>query len=99
MDSNQFLVGLVGSISRLEFGRRHVVEVLVQPLRVEPVDPREGGQLDVVDVAPRPLSGSSDELALVGGVDRLGQRVVVRVADASDGRNGSEFVEVLAIAN
>jgi hypothetical protein len=33
-----------------------VVEVLVRPLVAEPVDPVEGLNLDVVDVAPRALA-------------------------------------------
>jgi hypothetical protein len=50
---------------------------------VEPVHPFEGRELDGLEVAPR--SASMDDLSLVEAVDRLGQRVVVRVADAADG--------------
>ena len=75
MDSNQLLVGLLGSVGRLELHRRHVVEVAVQPVVVVPVDPTEGGELHVVDGSPRPLARPADELGLVEGVDRLGQRV------------------------
>ena len=45
----------------------------MEALGVEPVHSTEGGQLDVLDDLPRALSGSSDQFALVGGVDRLGQ--------------------------
>ena len=77
MDSNQLLVGLLGSVGRLELGRRHVVEVAVQPLVVVPVDPAEGGELHVLDRLPGSLCGSPDELGLVEGVDRLGEGVVI----------------------
>jgi hypothetical protein len=69
LDSNQFPVGLLGSVSRLELDGRHVVEVAVQPLGVVPVDPPEGGELHVLNGLPWSLCGSPDELGLVGGVD------------------------------
>ena len=65
MDSDQVLVGLLGSVERLELGWWGIAEVAVQPLGVVPVHPAEGGQLDLVDGAPRPLAGSADQLRLV----------------------------------
>lgn len=51
------------SVVQLFRGHRgEVVEVLVGPLVVEPVDPVEGLDLDVVDVAPRALT--ADEFVL-----------------------------------
>jgi hypothetical protein len=37
------LVGLLGSVGRLELFGRHVVEIAVEPLVVVPVDPAERG--------------------------------------------------------
>jgi hypothetical protein len=56
-----------------------VVEVLVGPLVVEPVDPVEGLDLDVVDVAPRALA--ADEFVLERPDRGLGQGVVQRITD------------------
>jgi hypothetical protein len=41
----------------------------------EPVDPFEGGELEVIEAAPWSLV--ADESGLVEPVDRLGERVVV----------------------
>ena len=48
---------------------------------VEPVDRLSGGELDMVDAAPR--AGFLDQLGLVEAVDRLGQRVVEGRADST----------------
>ena len=50
----------------------------------EPPDVLEGGELDVLEAAPR--APESDQLGLVGPDDRLGQRVVVGVSAAADRR-------------
>ena len=47
--------------------------VVVEPSAVEPVDPFQGGELEVVEALPR--SAVADELGLVEPDDRLGQRV------------------------
>jgi hypothetical protein len=49
---------------------------------VEPVHPLKGSVLDCFEVAPRPAP--VDHLGLVEAVDRLGQSVVIAVADAAD---------------
>lgn len=49
---------------------------------VEPVDPFQGSEFHRF-VAP-PWSTPMNDLGLVETVDRFGERVVVRVADASD---------------
>lgn len=51
---------------------------------VEPVDPFQGGEFNRFEAAPR--SAPMDDLGLVEAVDRFGEGVVIRVADASDGR-------------
>ena len=86
-------VGLLGSVERcFELGGRDVAEVAVEAAGVVPVDPAEGGQLDVFDGLPRSRwAGPADQLGLVEPVDGLGQGVVVGVADAcrSTGRRRS----------
>ena len=52
MDSNLVLAGLVGSIERcFELVRCEVVEVAVDPGRIEPVHPSKGRDLDLFDDA------------------------------------------------
>jgi hypothetical protein len=69
-------------VARFGFGRWNVSDRLQQPLVVEPVDPLERGELDRLEFAPRP--SSPDDLGFVESVDRLGERIVVAVADAAD---------------
>ncbi len=57
------------------FGRGHVADLGVEAAVVEPLDVGEGGELDVLRVAPRALG--FDELVLVEPVEALGQGVVV----------------------
>lgn len=70
MDSNR-LVGFrsVKIVGGFILGRGDVVEGAVEPDGVEPTDPGECGELDVVDGSPRSLL--SDELGLVETVDGL----------------------------
>src|SRR5438105_3086439 len=63
------------------FGRWDVADRLEQAAVVEPIDPVQRGPLDVLARAPR--RAPVDHLGLVQPVDRLGQRVVVGVADAA----------------
>ena len=51
---------------------------------VEPPDPLESGELDVLDVAPR--TSFPDDLGLEEADDGLGQGVIVAVSDAADRR-------------
>src|SRR3954466_12309290 len=55
----------------------------MQPGRVEPVDPFQRRQLDVCERLPRALA--VDLLGLEQTDRRLGEGVVVRIADGSDG--------------
>lgn len=74
---SQIVVKLLGGLGG------EVVEVLVRPFGVEPVDPVQGVDLDVLDVAPGALP--TDELVLVvcpnlyevarGGSQRVRQRL------------------------
>ena len=69
-------------IALLGFGRRDISDRLQQPAIIEPVDPFERGELDGLESSPR--SAPPDHFGLVEPVDRLGERIVVRVADAAD---------------
>src|SRR3954470_5316032 len=95
--SNPGGVGLLGSVERcFELGRRDVVAVAVEAVLVEPVHPRQGGQLELVDVIPVPRGvGSVDALSLVEPVGRLGERVVVGVRHGADRWAGTDLVEPL----
>ena len=84
-----------GEVALLGFGRRDEADGLQKPAIVEPVHPLEGCELDGLEGAPR--SPSMDDLSLVEAVDRFGEGVVVRVADAADGRLDPGFGETLGV--
>ena len=84
-----------GEVAFLGFGRRDEADGLQKPAIVEPVHPLEGCALDGLEVAPR--SASMDDLGLVETVDRFGEGVVVRVADAADGGLDFGFGEALGV--
>jgi hypothetical protein len=67
---------LPSPVGGLELRRWEVADWLQQPAMVEPVDPLQGGVLDLVEAPPR---AASDQLGLVQPDDRLGQGVVERV--------------------
>jgi len=62
-------------VGGFELGWWDVAAVLVEAAVVEPVDPFQGGDLDVVGGAPR--ASGFDQLGLVEAVDRLGQSIVI----------------------
>ncbi len=62
---------------------------------IEPVDPFQCGELDGFDVAPRPTP--PNDLGFIEPVDRLGERIVVAVADAADGRLDAGVLQALRV--
>jgi hypothetical protein len=64
-------------VVRLGFGRWDVPDRPQQALVVEPVDPLERGQFDVLQILP---GTAVNDFCLVETVDRFGQRVVVGIA-------------------
>ena len=60
------------------FNRWAVVDLSVEPAMVEPIDVFGHGDLELVDVRPRPLV--PDEFGLEQRVERLGKGIVIRVA-------------------
>src|SRR5690606_18708091 len=64
---------------------------------VEPIDPFQCSELDVLNVAPG--TATMNDLGLVQSVDRLSQGAIVGVASAADRRLDAAFSEPLAITN
>ena len=79
------------------FGRRDVADGLQQPAMVEPVDPFEGREFNGFEGSP--WSTPMDHLGLVEAVDRLGESVVVAVADAADRGLDAGFGQALGVAD
>ncbi len=77
------LVGVAGSVGRLELGGWNVAAVAVESLGVVPVHPRQRGEFDLVDGLPWSLLGPVDQLGLEVAVDRLGEGVVVALSGQS----------------
>ena len=86
-----------GIVLLLSFGGWDVANGFEQPLVVEPVDPFERGVFDRFEVAPPPAP--VDHLGLVKAIDRLGQSVVIAIADTADRRLDARFGEAFGILN
>ena len=78
-----------------ELGGWDASEFVEESSVVEPVDPFEGGELEVVEAAP--WSFVADEFGLVEPVDRLGERIVATIADAADGRQETGLGEAFGV--
>jgi hypothetical protein len=76
---------------------RDVPDGFQQAAVVEPVDPFEGGVFHGLEAAP--WAAAVDDLGLEEAVDRLGQGVVVAVADAADRGFDPGFGQALGVAN
>ena len=89
------------SIERvLELDGRDVVEIAVEALRVVPVHPSKRREFEVLDPLPWSGSGGSvDEFGLVVPVHRLGQSVVIRIADRPDRGCRTDLCQTLPVAN
>ena len=64
-------------------------------MRVVPMHPLEGGELDVLETTPGPAS--TDHLGLVEADDGFSQSVIVGVASAADGRLNARLGEPLDV--
>jgi hypothetical protein len=84
-------------VDLLVFDRGEVVAGRMQPPVVVPVDPFQGGQLDVVDGLPG--SAAADEFGLEQPDVGLGQGVVQRVTDGADAGCGASGGQPLAERN
>ena len=77
------------------------MQVAVQAFVVVPVDPTEGGELDVLDGLPGSslTGGAADQFGLVVAVHGLGQSVVVRISDGADRGHRADLSEPFAVSN
>ena len=84
-------------IHQFKLRRRNVANRFEQPAVIEPIDPIECGVLDIVKLTP----GTTvvNDLGLEQSDDRLGQRVVVRIADAADRRLDAGLLQALSVTN
>jgi len=71
-----------GVVIVLRLCGRHVADRLQYPSVIEPVDPLQRRELDGFEGSPG--TATMDDLSLVQTVDRLGQSIVVAVADAAN---------------
>jgi hypothetical protein len=88
---------LLWSEGGFELGRRDRTNGLQEPAMVEPVDPFQGGVLDLVDALPG--ASPADQLGLVQPDDRLGQGVVVAVAAGTDRGDRAGVGEPFGVAD
>src|SRR3954447_2695156 len=88
--------GELSVVGGFELGRRDVAEGAVEPCVVEPVDPAERRELDVVDGPPGCLA--ADQLGLEHPVDGLGQSIVVGIGDGPNRRTSADVVEAFGVA-
>ena len=84
-------------VGGLELGGRDVPDRLQEPAVVEPVDPLQGGVLDLVQAPPR--ATPADQFGLVQPNDRLGQGVVERVAAGAHRGDRSRLGQAFGGAN
>jgi hypothetical protein len=81
----------------LELGRGDVPDRIEEPSVVEPVDPFEGGEFYFLEALPRAIG--PDHFCLKEPKDRLGQGVVVRIANTSHRRFDAGFGNSLRVAD
>jgi hypothetical protein len=72
-----------GVVARLGFGRRDIADRLQKPPAVEPVYSFQRRELHGLERAP--WATPMDDLGFVDAIDRLGESIVIAVADAADG--------------
>jgi hypothetical protein len=89
--------GLLSVECGLELGWWDIADGLQEPTMVEPVDPLQGGVLDVVH--PLPGAAPADQLGLVQPDDGLGQGVVIGVADRANRGDRAGLGEPLGVAD
>ena len=92
----RLLLGVDGTVvGVLELDGWDVADGGVQSVFVELPDPGHGGELDVVDVAPRAVE--VDALGLVEPDRGLGQGIAIAVADGADRRDRSGVSEPVPV--
>jgi hypothetical protein len=92
------LVGVALTIVEvLVLGGWQVVGSPVETAVVPPLDPFAGGQLDLLQRAPR--AAATDELCLVETIHGLGQGVVIGVAAGTHGADGAGLGQAFGVAD
>jgi hypothetical protein len=84
-------------IGRLKLRRWDISDRLEKSAVIKPVHPFQRGELDGFNVPPR--TASVDQFRLVETDDRLGERVVVGIANATYRRLDPSFGQTLGVAN
>jgi hypothetical protein len=84
-------------VGGLEFGWWEMADGPQEPAVVEPVDPLQGGVLDLIQALPG--ATPADQLGLVQADDRLGQRIVERVAAGADRGDCAGVGQPLGVAD
>ena len=84
-------------VARLGLGGWDISDRLEEAVVIEPMDPREGGEFHGFEVVPR--STAVDQFGFEQAVDRLGQRIVVGIADASDRGFDADLGKPLGLAD
>jgi len=88
---------LLAVVGGLELGRWDMADRLQEPAVVEPVDPLQGGVLDLVEALPG--AAPADQLSRVQPDDRLGQGVIEPVPAAAYGGDRPRLGQPLGVAN
>ena len=78
-------------------GRGNIPDGLQQAVVIEPLHPFERGPFDGFPALPR--RAAMDQLDLVEATDRLGQAVVVGIADTADRRLDAGFGQPFRVAD
>src|SRR6476659_10547361 len=89
--------GELSVVGGFELGRRDVAERAVEPCVVEPVDPAERRELDVVDGPPGCLA--ADQLCLEHPIYCLGQSIVIGISDGPNRRTSADVVESFGVSH
>jgi hypothetical protein len=97
LESSRVAGVLLSLVCGLELCRWDIADGLQETAVVEPVDPFQGGVLDLVDALPG--AAPADQLGLVQADDRLGQGVVVGVAAGADRGDRPSLGEALGVAD
>jgi hypothetical protein len=84
-------------VGGLKLRRWDVADGLQEPPVVEPVDPLQGGVLDLVEALPG--AAPADQLGLVQPDDGLGEGVVVGVAAGANRGDRAGLGEPLGVAD
>src|SRR5262245_50343753 len=84
-------------VARFISGWRHVANWFEQPTRIEPIDPRERGEFDRLEMPP--WTCALNHLGLEESNHRFGEGVVVRIAATAHGWCNAGLRQPLRVAH